>query len=58
MQQSDLVPDFISAKTPQALASLMQRIQADQGVKYDWSNIAQANDGKWYAWYIPKEPKA
>ena len=58
MQHSDMVPDFISANTPRALAKLMQSIQAADGAMHHWSNISQANDGKWYAWYIPQEPKA
>jgi hypothetical protein len=58
MQNSDMVPDVISANTPRALAKLMQSHQTADGVMYNWKNIAQANDGKWYAWYIPKEPKA
>jgi hypothetical protein len=58
MQNSDMVPDFISANTPKALAKLMQSIQDTDQVMYPWTNIAQANDGKWYAWYIPNEPKA
>lgn len=58
MQHSGHVPDFISAKNPRALAKLMREIQDTDSVFYPWTNIAQANDGRWYAWYIPKESKA
>lgn len=49
--QQHKVTKFISARTAQDLEEKMLAIQVSSSMFFQFRDINQAKDGKWYAWF-------